>query len=130
MDGAHGLAGRDGARGDGGARFRVLKDLQGIEGVAEIEPIVNPGGSGAAGGGGGGSATHFHFNFHAMPAEERKRPQSEIIREVRQRLSSIPATARASRARNALGSGEGQGGFAISANILGPDLEAADRRSR
>src|SRR5204862_1126880 len=37
--------------------FRVLKDLQGIEGVADIDPIVNPGGSGAAGGGGGGSAT-------------------------------------------------------------------------
>src|SRR6185369_15511950 len=30
--------------------LRVLKDLQGIDGVAEIEPIVNPGGSGAAGG--------------------------------------------------------------------------------
>src|SRR5437762_795157 len=45
--------------------FRVLKDLQGIEGVADIDPIVNPGGSGAAGGGGGGSATHFHFNFRA-----------------------------------------------------------------
>ncbi len=55
--------------------FRVLKDLQGIEGVAAIDPIVNPGGSGAAGagGGGGGSATHFHFNFRAMPPEDRKR---------------------------------------------------------
>jgi len=102
--------------------FRVLKDLQGIEGVAEIEPIVNPGGSGAAGGGGGGSATHFHFNFQATPAEDRKRPQSEIIKEVRQRLSKYPANRPSISARNALGSGEGQGGFAISANILGPDL--------
>ena len=102
--------------------FRVLKDLQGIEGVAEIEPIVNPGGSGAAGGGGGGSATHFHFNFLATPAEDRKRPQSEIIKEVRQRLSKYPANRPSISARNALGSGEGQGGFAISANILGPDL--------
>jgi HAE1 family hydrophobic/amphiphilic exporter-1 len=100
----------------------VLKDLQGIEGVAEIEPIVNPGGSGAAGGGGGGSATHFHFNFQATPAEDRKRPQSEIIKEVRQRLSKYPANRPSISARNALGSGEGQGGFAISANILGPDL--------
>ena len=54
--------------------FRVLKDLQGIEGVADIEPIVNPGGSGAAGGGGGGgSATHFHFNFRALPVDQRTR---------------------------------------------------------
>ena len=103
--------------------FRVLKDLQGIEGVAEIDPIVNPGGSGAAGGGGGGSATHFHFNFQAMPPDQRKRTQSQIIREVRQRLAKYPGSRPSISARNALGSGEGQGGFAISANILGPDLK-------
>jgi HAE1 family hydrophobic/amphiphilic exporter-1 len=104
--------------------FRVLKDLQGIDGVAEIDPIVNPGGSGAAGGGGGGgSATHFHFNFRALPPEERKRNQSEIIREVRQRLAKYPGSRPSISARNALGSGEGQGGFAISANIMGPDLK-------
>jgi HAE1 family hydrophobic/amphiphilic exporter-1 len=101
--------------------FRVLKDLQGIAGVADIEPIVNPGGSGAAGGG-GGAATHFHFQFQALPAEERKRSQDDIIKEVRQRLSKYPANRPSISARNALGSGEGQGGFAISANILGPDL--------
>src|SRR5689334_17844358 len=106
--------------------FRVLKDLQGIDGVAEIDPIVNPGGSGAAGaggGGGGGAATHFHFNFLAAPVEERKRSQAEIIREVRQRLAKYPGSRPSISARNALGSGEGQGGFAISANILGPDLK-------
>src|SRR5258707_6048975 len=103
--------------------FRVLKDLQGIEGVADIDPIVNPGGSGAAGGGGGGSATHFHFNFRATPVEERKRSQSEMIRDVRQRLSKYPGSRPSISARNALGSGEGQGGFAISANIMGPDLK-------
>jgi HAE1 family hydrophobic/amphiphilic exporter-1 len=101
--------------------FRVLKDLQGIEGIADIQPIVNPGGSGVAGGG-GGAATHFHFNFQAVPPEDRKRSQSEIIREVRQRLAKYPANRPSISARNALGSGEGQGGFAISANILGPDL--------
>jgi hydrophobe/amphiphile efflux-1 (HAE1) family protein len=102
--------------------FRVLKDLQGIEGVADIDPIVNPGGSGAAGGGGGGAATHFHFNFRALPVDERKRSQSEIIAEVRQRLTKYPGNRPSIASRNALGSGEGQGGFAISANILGPDL--------
>src|SRR5262245_46974057 len=102
--------------------FRVLKDLQGIDGVASIQPVVNPGGAGVAGGG-GGSATHFHFNFIATPAEQRSRPQSAIIRDVRQRLAKYPGTKPSISARNALGSGEGQGGFAISANILGPDLE-------
>src|SRR6266496_844269 len=52
--------------------FRVLKDLQGIEGVADIDPIVNPGGSGAAGGGGGGSSFYFHFNFRATYTHARK----------------------------------------------------------
>jgi HAE1 family hydrophobic/amphiphilic exporter-1 len=102
--------------------FKVLKDLQGIDGVASIQPVVNPGGAGVAGGG-GGSATHFHFNFIATPAEQRSRPQSAIIRDVRQRLAKYPGTKPSISARNALGSGEGQGGFAISANMLGPDLQ-------
>src|SRR5262245_9399897 len=38
--------------------FRVLKEIEGIEGVAAIEPIVNPGGSGVTGGGGGSNVTH------------------------------------------------------------------------
>ena len=109
--------------------FQVLKDLQGIEGVAEIEPLVNPGGSGAAGGSGSGAATHFHFNFQATSAEDRKRPQSEIIKEVRRRLSKYPANRPSISARNALGSGEGQGGFALSANILGPDLRQLSEMS-
>jgi HAE1 family hydrophobic/amphiphilic exporter-1 len=104
--------------------FRILKDLQGIDGVAEIEPIINPGGSGASGaGGGGGVATHFHFNFILTPVEDRKRTQNEITRDVRQRLAKYPGTRPSINARNALGSGEGQGGFAISANIMGPDLK-------
>ncbi len=103
--------------------FRVLKDLQGIDGVAEIQPLVNPGGSGAAGGGGGGgNAAHFHFNFQSLPADQRKPTQAQMIAEVRQRLSKYPANRPSVTARNALGGGEGQGGFAISANILGPDL--------
>ena len=108
--------------------FQVLKDLQGIEGIADIEPIVNPGGSGVSGGG-GGAATHFHFNFQARPVEDRKRSQGDIIKEVRQRLAKYPANRPSISARNALGSGEGQGGFAISANILGPDLQQLNEAS-
>ncbi len=110
--------------------FRVLKDLQGIEGVADIMPMVNPGGSGAAGGGGGGgAATHVHFNFRALPPDQRSRTQGEIIEEVRQRLAKYPGTKPSVSARNALGGGEGQGGFAISANMLGPDLKQLSRYS-
>ena len=52
---------------------RARRSCRASRASREIEPIVNPGGSGAAGGGGGGIATHFHFNFLAVPAEERKR---------------------------------------------------------
>ena len=102
--------------------FRVLQDLQGIEGVADIEPIVNPGGAGVAGGG-GGSVTHVHFNVQAKPVDDRKNSQAQMIAEMRRRLLRFPATRPSITSRNALGSGEGQGGYAISANILGPDLK-------
>src|SRR5262245_7205121 len=107
--------------------FAVLKEIEGIEGVAQIEPLVNPGGSGAAGGGGGSNVTHIHFQVQALPIDQRKSTQSQIITEMRRRLAQHPAYRPSISARNALGSGEGQGGFAISANILGPDLrEVAD----
>jgi HAE1 family hydrophobic/amphiphilic exporter-1 len=101
--------------------FGILKEIQGIEGVAEIQPIVNPGGSGVVGGG-GGAATHFHFSVQALPVDQRTRTQGAIIAEMRQRLAKHPGVRPSITARNALGSGEGQGGFAISANILGPNL--------
>ena len=46
---------------------------------------------------------------------------------MRRRLAAYPSYRPSITARNALGSGEGTGGFAIAANILGPDLHA-DRR--
>jgi HAE1 family hydrophobic/amphiphilic exporter-1 len=103
--------------------FSVLKDLEGVEGVAAIEPLVNPGGSGVAGGGGGSNVTHIHFNFQALPIEDRKHTQAEMITELRRRLAKYPGYRPSISSRNALGSGEGAGGYAISANILGPDLK-------
>ena len=102
--------------------FKILKEIQGIPGVADIEPIVNPGGSGVVGGGGSGGVTHVHFNVQAEPYEDRKQSQSKIIAEMRKRLAKFPAYRPSITARNALGSGEGAGGYAISLNILGPDL--------
>ena len=42
---------------------------------------------------------------------------------MRRRLAAHPSYRPRITSRNALGSGEGTGGFAISANILGPDLD-------
>src|SRR5437899_4157628 len=102
--------------------FEVLKEFDGIDGIAQIEPLVNPSGSGAAGGGGGSNVTHVHFNFQALPIDQRKHTQSEIITEIRERLARHPAYRPSITSRNALAGGDGQGGHAISANILGPDL--------
>ena len=97
--------------------FKLLKELQGIEGVAQIEPSVGVSGQNAS------SPTHIHFLCQALPIEERKSTQAQIITEMRRRLAAFPSYRPSISSRNALGSGEGTGGFAISANILGPDLD-------
>ncbi len=102
--------------------FKLLKELQGIPGVADIEPLVNPGGSGVVGGGGGSNVTHVHFNVQALPIEDRKQTQAQMMAEMRRRLAKYPAYRPSLTSRNALGSGEGAGGYGISLNILGPDL--------
>ena len=86
------------------------------KGVADIEPSVGVSGLGAS------SSTHIHFLCQAKPIDERTNTQAEIITEMRRRLAAHPGYRPSITSRNALGSGEGTGGFAISANILGPDL--------
>lgn len=104
--------------------FKLLKELSGIEGVAQIEPSI--GVSGAA-----SSPSHIHFLCQALPIDQRKNTQAEIITEMRRRLAAYPSYRPSITSRNALGSGEGVGGFAISANILGPDLnQIADYSKR
>jgi HAE1 family hydrophobic/amphiphilic exporter-1 len=102
--------------------FRLLKEVEGVPGVANIEPLVNPGGSGVAGGGGGSNVTHVHFNVQALPPDQRKQTQAQMMAEMRRRLAKFPAYRPSLTSRNALGSGEGTGGYAISLNLLGPDL--------
>ena len=96
--------------------FALVKELEGIEGVAQIEPSIGVSGATAS------SPTHIHFLCQALPLDERKHTQAEIITEMRRRLAAHPGYRPSITSRNALGSGEGTGGFAISANILGPDL--------
>jgi len=102
--------------------FKLLKEIEGIPGVAAIEPLVNPGGSGVVGGGGGSNVTHVHLNVQALPIDERKQTQAEMMAEMRRRLAKYPAYRPSLTSRNALGSGEGAGGYGISLNLLGPDL--------
>ena len=94
--------------------FKLLRQLNGIEGVAQIEPSIGVSGP--------GSQSHIHLLCQALPMDQRRNTQAAIIAEMRQRLASYPSYRPSITARNALGSGEGTGGFAIAANILGPDL--------
>ncbi len=103
--------------------FKLLNAVSGIEGVAHIEPSI--------GVSGGGAATHIHLMCQALPIEQRENTQAKIIDEMRRRLAAFPGYRPSITSRNALGSGEGQGGFAIAANILGPDLnEIAEYSTR
>jgi len=104
--------------------FKMLKAISGIEGVAQIEPSI------AVTGQTGSSPTHIHFLCQALPLEDRKSTQAEMITEMRQRLAAFPSYRPSISSRNALGSGEGQTGFAVSANLLGPDLEQLAGYSR
>jgi HAE1 family hydrophobic/amphiphilic exporter-1 len=96
--------------------FKLLQELEGIEGVAHIEPSVGVSSNLS-------SPTHIHFLCQALPIEERKNTQAQIITEMRRRLANHQSYRPSISSRTALGSGEGTGGFAISANILGPDLQ-------
>ena len=96
--------------------FKLLEDLKGIEGVADIEPSVGVSANLS-------SPTHIHFLCQAVPIEERKNTQAQIITEMRRRLAAHESTRPSISSRTALGSGEGVGGFAIAAFILGPDLD-------
>jgi HAE1 family hydrophobic/amphiphilic exporter-1 len=104
--------------------FKLVKALDGIEGVAHIVPSIGVSG-------GSGASTHIHLLCQALPLAARTRTQAVMINEMRTRLAAFPGYRPSISARNALGSGEGQGGFAIAANILGPNLnEIADYSRR
>jgi len=63
--------------------LQLLKELEGIEGVAQIVPSVGVIGPGA------GASTHMHFLCLALPIGERKNTQPQMIAEMRKRLAAI-----------------------------------------
>jgi hydrophobe/amphiphile efflux-1 (HAE1) family protein len=95
--------------------FRLVDELKGIEGVADIEPSVGVSANLS-------SPTHIHFLCQALPADQRKNTQAQIITEMRKRLAAHPSYRPSISSRTALGSGEGNISFPIALQILGPDL--------
>ena len=69
------------------------------------------------------SPTHIHFLCQALPPDERKHTQAQIITEMRKRLAAHPSYRPSISSRTALGSGEGNISFPIALQILGPDLD-------
>jgi HAE1 family hydrophobic/amphiphilic exporter-1 len=95
--------------------FRLVDELKGIEGVADIEPSVGVSANLS-------SPTHIHFLCQALPVDQRKNTQAQIITEMRKRLAAHPSYRPSISSRTALGSGEGNISFPIALQILGPDL--------
>ena len=96
--------------------FKLMDELGGIEGVAQIEPSVGVSANLS-------SPTHIHFLCQALPPDERKHTQAQIITEMRKRLAAHPSYRPSISSRTALGSGEGNISFPIALQILGPDLD-------
>jgi HAE1 family hydrophobic/amphiphilic exporter-1 len=95
--------------------FKLVDELKGIEGVADIEPSVGVSANLS-------SPTHIHFLCQALPVDQRKNTQAQIITEMRKRLAAHPSYRPSISSRTALGSGEGNISFPIALQILGPDL--------
>jgi hydrophobic/amphiphilic exporter-1 (mainly G- bacteria), HAE1 family len=96
--------------------FKLMDELGGIEGVAQIEPSVGVSQNLS-------SPTHIHFLCQALPPDERKNTQAQIITEMRKRLAKHQSYRPSISSRTALGSGEGNISFPIALQMLGPDLQ-------
>src|SRR3954471_11603810 len=103
--------------------FKLLNELSGIEGVADIEPSVGVSANLS-------SPTHIHFLCQALPPEQRKHTQAQIITEMRRRLAAHPSYRPSISSRTALGSGEGNISFPIALQLLGPDLDEIGEYSK
>jgi HAE1 family hydrophobic/amphiphilic exporter-1 len=88
---------------------QLVQELSGIEGIADLEPTITD------------RPTHIHLLGYAIPYEDRKATQDQIVRELRRRLAAHPSYKPSITIRNPLGGGEA-GGYPISAQILGPDM--------
>ncbi len=101
--------------GSSQAAMGLVKELEGIEGVAQLQPTITD------------RPTHIHILCWAQPLDRRKVPQDWMVKQMRDRLKAHPSWKPSITVRNPLGGGEGGGGgggfgYPINATLLGPDL--------
>jgi HAE1 family hydrophobic/amphiphilic exporter-1 len=96
--------------GSAAIALSLVKELDGIEGVARLQPTINQ------------RVTHIHLIAQALPLDQRTSSQEQMVAEMRRRLAAHPGLRPSITSRNPLGGGE-SGGFPISAALLGPDLD-------
>jgi hypothetical protein len=63
-----------------------------------------------------------HFNFYAMPNDQRKETQAQMIAEVRQRVVEVSGEPPDDQCASALGSGEGARRLCHFGRTSRPDL--------
>jgi len=93
--------------------MRLMKELDGIEGVAQLQPTITD------------RPTHIHVLCWAQPLDQRRVSQDWMVKQMRERLKAHPSLRPSITVRNPLGGGEGGGGgfgYPINATLLGPDL--------
>ena len=95
--------------------MRLMKELDGIEGVAQLQPTITD------------RPTHIHVLCWAQPLDQRRVSQDWMVKQMRDRLKAHPSWKPSVTVRNPLGGGEGGGGgggfgYPINATLLGPDL--------
>ena len=88
----------------------LVKDLSGIEGVAQLQPMTD------------NRTTHIHLQGFLQPFEERKVPMTQVVAEFRRRLEAHQSYKPSLALRSPLGGGE-NANFPISVQIQGPNMD-------
>jgi HAE1 family hydrophobic/amphiphilic exporter-1 len=88
----------------------VVHELSGQEGVQELQYQA-----------GSGRVNHFHVFVYLKPLDQRKSSQADVMARMREILAQRPGLASIVAGKAPLGGGEGN--FAISANLMGPDID-------
>ena len=104
------------------SRFKLLKELEGHRGRRADRAVDRRDRPGA------GASTHIHFLCLALPIDERKDTQAQMIaRDAQAARGASRPTGRASRRATRWAAARAPAAIAISANILGPGPRSAGR---
>jgi HAE1 family hydrophobic/amphiphilic exporter-1 len=89
----------------------LVKEFSDIPGIAQLQPMTS-----------GGRVTHVHIQGYALPYDERKVSVDQMIAQLRKKLAGHQSIKPGITVRSPLGGGE-SGGFAISVQIMAPDID-------